>query len=145
MDHNIRKVKRGEPQKGLLSNYFFESPFASSSVAISCFLEDRRDLRRAKSAGLGMANPNTAVFDDAGQSVDARPVGCDGMQQCASRGLGRVWHGVAAAEYLAANVGAGHGGVYCAGVALVAVEQGADQWASGLGERERREGVGEVQ
>ena len=35
-----------------------------------------------------------------GQRVDSRPTDGDGVQQRASRRLGRVWHGLAAAQYV---------------------------------------------
>ena len=71
---------------------------------------------------------------EARQRVDARPVHSDGLRKRSPRRLGRVWHGMAAAEHVDSHVGAGHGGVHCAGAALVAVEPRADQRAGGLGE-----------
>ena len=66
------------------------------------------------------------------QRVDARSIDGDGLQQRASGRLGRVRHGLAAAQYLGADDVARYGGFHRAGRALVALHATAQSTAQAV-------------
>ncbi len=86
------------------------------------------------------AAPYRLAQCEARQRVDARSVHCDGLRERASGRLGRVRHGLAAAQYLGSHDLAGYGSLHRAGRSLVSSDQWRHHRAGGLDRRQRREG-----
>ncbi len=99
-----------------------------------------RDGVRLGAGGRHRTAPHRLAQSEARKRVDARSANSDGLRKCASGRLGRVRHGLAAAQYLGAHDFAGYGGAHRAGRSVVSGDQRPDYRAGGGGRDQGREG-----